>query len=146
MCAAALKTPFGFSCSDAVTLDAHALSASSQAYAGSNTKIRETLKNLILKSPQSWQTSIGLPFFQIQGTVVEWDECVAQRKQNLLIAHQSIAPIFCHMPYSRSFRIPAPKKRRIRFDVRLMQRVPYEGCVHRTRAHSPQFTHSMLTA
>ena len=26
------------------------------------------------KSPQSWQTSVGLPFFQIEGTVVEWDE------------------------------------------------------------------------
>ena len=76
------------------------------AYAGQNTKIRDTLNNLILKSPQSWQTSVrqpvldttclsstrnalrciddtradfapwqaGLPFFQIQGTVVEWDE------------------------------------------------------------------------
>ncbi len=41
------------------------------------------------QSPQNWQTAIGLPFFQIQGTVVEWDE--------------------------------------VKFDVRLMQRVPYEG-------------------
>ena len=56
---------------------------------GQNTKIRDTLNNLILKSPQSWQTSVGLPYFQITGTVVEWDE--------------------------------------VRFDVRLMQRVPYEG-------------------
>lgn len=32
-------------------------------------KIRDTLNNLILKSPQNWQTSAGLPFFQIQGTV-----------------------------------------------------------------------------
>ena len=37
-------------------------------------KIRDTLNNLILKSPQNWQTSVGLPFFQIEGTVVEWDE------------------------------------------------------------------------
>ena len=37
----------------------------------------------------SWQTSVGLPFVQLQGTVVEWDE--------------------------------------VRFDVRLLQRVPYEG-------------------
>lgn len=59
------------------------------AYSGTNTKIRDTLNNLILKSPQNWQTSVGLPFFQIEGTVVEWDE--------------------------------------VRFDVRLMQRVPYEG-------------------
>ncbi len=59
------------------------------AYVGQNTKIRDTLNNLILNSPQTWQTSVGLPYFQITGTVVEWDE--------------------------------------VRFDVRLMQRVPYEG-------------------
>jgi len=28
---------------------------------------RDTLNNLILKSPQNWQTSVGLPFFQIEG-------------------------------------------------------------------------------
>ena len=49
------------------------------AYAGQNTKIRDTLNNLILKSPQNLQTSVGLPFFQITGTVVEWDECAAPR-------------------------------------------------------------------
>ena len=26
------------------------------------------------QSPQNWQTTVGLPFFQIEGTVVEWDE------------------------------------------------------------------------
>ena len=31
------------------------------AYAGQNTKIRDTLNNLILKSPQNWQTTVGLP-------------------------------------------------------------------------------------
>lgn len=36
-------------------------------------QIRDTLNNLIVKSPQSWQTSVGLPFFQIEGVVVEWD-------------------------------------------------------------------------
>ena len=56
---------------------------------GQNTKIRETLNNLILKSPQDWQTNVGLPFVKITGTTVEWDE--------------------------------------LRFDVRLLQRVPYEG-------------------
>ena len=45
--------------------------------------------NLILKSPQDWQTNVGLPFVKITGTTVEWDE--------------------------------------LRFDVRLLQRVPYEG-------------------
>ena len=62
------------------------------AYYGQNTKIREvslpparplalqraltlfvlrfqTLNNLILKSPQEWQTSVALPFVKIEGTV-----------------------------------------------------------------------------
>ena len=39
------------------------------AYYGSNTKIRETLNNLVLRSPQEWQTTIGLPFVKIEGTV-----------------------------------------------------------------------------
>ena len=59
------------------------------AFYGQNTKLRETLNNLILKSPQDWPTGVGLPFVRIQGTNVEWDE--------------------------------------LKFDVRLLQRVPYEG-------------------
>ena len=59
------------------------------AYYGQNTKIRETLNNLILKEPQEWHTQVALPFVKIVGTSVEWDE--------------------------------------IKFDVRLLQRVPYEG-------------------
>lgn len=59
------------------------------AFAGSNVRLREVMSNLILRSPQVWQTTIGLPFQQIEGTTVEWDE--------------------------------------IHFDVRLLQRVPYEG-------------------
>jgi hypothetical protein len=34
---------------------------------------------LCSQSPQSWQTTVGLPFFQIQGTVVEWDEYAPPR-------------------------------------------------------------------
>jgi len=49
----------------------------------------ERTRALTPSSPCRAETSVGLPFFQIQGTVVEWDE--------------------------------------VRFDVRLMQRVPYEG-------------------
>lgn len=30
-------------------------------------QIRETLNNLILKSPQEWQTSVALPFTRIEG-------------------------------------------------------------------------------
>ena len=44
------------------------------AYAGSNTQLRDTINNLIEKSPQNWHTSVGLPFRRIEGTVVEWDE------------------------------------------------------------------------
>jgi hypothetical protein len=37
-------------------------------------QIRDTINNLIEKSPQNWHTSVGLPFRRIEGTVVEWDE------------------------------------------------------------------------
>ena len=37
------------------------------AYYGQNTKIRETLNNLILKSPQEWHTQVALPFVRIEG-------------------------------------------------------------------------------
>lgn len=59
------------------------------AFAGQNTTLRDTINNLVEKSPETWHTTIGLPFRRIEGTVVEWDQ--------------------------------------ITFDVRLMQRVPYEG-------------------
>ena len=59
------------------------------AFYGQNNRIRDTLNNLILKSPQEWQTTVALPFVKIEGTTVEWDE--------------------------------------LHFDVRLLQRVPYEG-------------------
>jgi hypothetical protein len=32
-------------------------------------EIRETLNNLILKSPQEWHTQVALPFVKIVGTV-----------------------------------------------------------------------------
>ena len=44
------------------------------AYVGTNVKLRDTINNLVLRSPQNWATSIGLPFMQIQNTTVEWDE------------------------------------------------------------------------
>jgi hypothetical protein len=46
-----------------------ALLTRTDAYYGKNTKIADTLNNLLLKSPQNWQTSIGLPFFRIESTV-----------------------------------------------------------------------------
>lgn len=44
------------------------------AFLGTNVKIRDTINNLVLRSPQNWQTSVGLPFMQINNTTVEWDE------------------------------------------------------------------------
>ena len=59
------------------------------AYYGENVKLREELNNLVLSSPQHWQTNVALPWLQLDGVNVTWDE--------------------------------------VRFDVRLMQRTPYEG-------------------
>lgn len=59
------------------------------AYLGKNVHLRDTLNNLILSSPQDWQTTVALPWMKIEGVTVAWDE--------------------------------------VHFDVRLLQRVPYEG-------------------
>ena len=32
-------------------------------------KIRDTINNLVIKSPQTWHTAVGLPFLSITGTV-----------------------------------------------------------------------------
>ena len=61
-----------------ISLHAYVACAALTDY-GQNTKIRETLSNLILKSPQEWQTNVALPFVKIEGTTVEWDECAARR-------------------------------------------------------------------
>ena len=53
-------------------------------YYGQNTKIRETLNNLILNSPQDWQTGVALPFVRIQGTTVEWD---VRAKQHIYMSY-----------------------------------------------------------
>ena len=39
------------------------------AFEGSNVRLRDVMSNLILRSPQVWQTSLGLPFQQLEGTV-----------------------------------------------------------------------------
>jgi len=59
------------------------------AYVGKNVHLRDTLNNLVLSSPQEWQTNVVLPWMKIDGVTVTWDE--------------------------------------VHFDVRLLQRVPYEG-------------------
>jgi hypothetical protein len=59
------------------------------AFLGSNTRLRDTINNLVENNVQDWQTTVALPFQKLDGVTVEWDE--------------------------------------IKFDVRLMQRVPYQG-------------------
>ena len=51
--------------------DTLVLFAPADAYYGQNNKIRETLNNLIMKSPQEWHTSVALPFVRIEGTTGE---------------------------------------------------------------------------
>ena len=91
------------------------------AYYGSNTTLRETMNNLILKQPQSWQTSVGLPFFQIQGTVSQ-DPRISPAVGHFLPSTHAYR-LFCAL----FLDIQVVEWDEIRFDVRLMQRVPYEG-------------------
>ena len=39
------------------------------AFYGQNNRIRDTLNNLILRSPSDWQTTAALPFTRIEGVV-----------------------------------------------------------------------------
>ena len=55
-------------------LKLRAATSAHRCVACTDTKIRETLNNLILKSPQEWHTQVALPFVRIEGTTVEWDE------------------------------------------------------------------------
>lgn len=77
-------------------------------------KIRDTLNNLILKSPQNWQTSVGLPFFQIEGTVRQPSLHTTTEHTE----HACLLTLHC---------LQVVEWDEVRFDVRLMQRVPYEG-------------------
>ena len=53
------------------------------AYAGSNTQIRDTINNLIEKSPQNWHTTVGLPFRRIEGTVSTLCNCFCNKLTHL---------------------------------------------------------------
>lgn len=59
------------------------------AFMGSSSYLRDTIKNLVTKSPQSWQTSVALPFRTLDTLTIKWDK--------------------------------------MDFDVRILQRIPYEG-------------------
>lgn len=59
------------------------------AFMGSSSYLRDTIKNLVTKSPQSWQTNVALPFRALDTLTIKWDK--------------------------------------MDFDVRILQRIPYEG-------------------
>jgi hypothetical protein len=109
-------------------------------------KIRDTLNNLILKSPQSWQTSVGLPFFSITGTVragpLHGDPCARLLTDTVPRRSWSGMSASCSAPLARrcvAALLSAVGRpcvhRRIRFDVRLMQRVPVS--LHSASAAQP---------
>ena len=101
------------------------------AYYGQNTKIRETLNNLILKSPQEWHTQVALPFVKVHAAdTTPWNTppvlthlCFGRSSARPSSGTSAPRPLPT-LPLRRS---PPPCARRIRFDVRLLQRVPYEG-------------------
>jgi hypothetical protein len=112
-------------------------------------KIRDTLNNLILKSPQSWQTSVGLPFFSITGTVragpLHGDPCARLLTDTVPRRSWSGMSASCSAPLARrcvAALLSAVGRpcvhRRIRFDVRLMQRVPYGALAARHPAPPPR--------
>ena len=45
------------------------------AFAGKNTYLRDTLSNRA-QSPQTWQTSVALPYVQVDNVTVQWDRCI----------------------------------------------------------------------
>lgn len=52
----------------------HAAGQFPTAYQGANTKLRDAINNLIISQPQTWHTSVGLPYMENVGMTVEWDE------------------------------------------------------------------------
>lgn len=44
------------------------------AFMGSSSYLRDTIKNLVTKSPQSWQTSVALPFRTLDTLTIKWDK------------------------------------------------------------------------
>ena len=65
-----------------------------------HSKIRDTLNNLILNSPQEWQTNVALPFVRIEGTTVEWDEL---RFDVRLLQRVPVSCRITHRPYATHY-------------------------------------------
>jgi hypothetical protein len=78
-------------------------------------KIRETLNNLILKSPQDWQTGVGLPFVSC---------CVRTPPQSSIASDLNCRAnnlVLCKQVRINGTTVEWDE---MRFDVRLLQRVP----------------------
>lgn len=83
-------------------------------------KIRETLNNLILKQPLEWHTQVALPFVKISAFA-----CMNSHPHSnaaLLSFLLTPALFLCVLAVGTTVEWDE-----IRFDVRLLQRVPYEG-------------------
>ena len=125
------------------TLSPFALVCSPDALA---LRSRDTLNNLITKSPQSWQTSVALPFFNIQGTVrarpmarthvYETHRTPSRRRSSsgtrFAVSHRrSRSPLVALL---------TPPSRACAVDVRLMQRKLFaSNALGRPLAHAGAF-------
>jgi hypothetical protein len=127
------------------------------AYIGQNTKIRDTLNNLILnvcspqdcssshcqcafahplrlcnaQSPQTWQTSVGLPYFQIQGTVRSFTDQTAHIFHSC--TELRLGLLLTQLLYSTKQVVEWDE---VRFDVRLMRERS-----RRSNHHCVPYTH-----
>jgi len=83
---------------------------------------------IVLQAPQEWHTQVALPFVKIVGTSVEWDVSLQ-------------LPIFPNPPFhSRRVHCLSTHpfaRQEIKFDVRLLQRVPVRSCHRRVHCHAP---------
>ena len=90
------------------------------AYAGSNTAIRDTINNLIEKSPQNWHTTVRSAA-RPRRRCLRRCECTRLTSTFDIVSFAQVG-----LPFRR-IEGTVVEWDEIRFDVRLMQRVPYEG-------------------
>jgi hypothetical protein len=88
------------------------------AFLGQSTLLRDTINNLLVSSPQNWQTSIALPFLRINTMTVSWDKIgTPQAAPRPLVCRKPRAT----PPHALSAVRLAPAAD---FDVRVLQRIP----------------------
>ena len=105
-----------------------------EAYIGTNPLIRETLNNLITNAPYNWQTSILLPWHQMDSMEIKWDEIQFNR---------SILP---RTPYESASRMQTSIKRTHRDRVvRRGAAVMAESDFYRTKVGLNQFYNELMS-